>query len=229
MPLARVGGVTLLFVHVPKTGGTSVEAYLRAKGATLALHGQAAAWSKAPLQHLHREALAEAAPPGSYDLGFAILRDPLARLMSEFRMRAEPLTAKFRPAGWLRAARNRAAGRPTYGVRIGGRVEFLDFDDWAGRALELAARDPMAQSNHLRPQADFVVPGHRLFRFEAGLDPVLRWIDAATATEPAPGRFHERRSTPMALRAGPETERRVRAFYAADEALIAGLVREERA
>ena len=33
-------------------------------------------------------------------------------------MRAEPLSPKFRPLGWLRAARNRAAGRPTYAVRV---------------------------------------------------------------------------------------------------------------
>lgn len=223
MPLARIAGSVLFFVHVPKTGGTSVEAYLRAKGATLALHGQAAEWSRAPLQHLHRAAYAEAVPPGCYDHGFAIVRDPMARLVSEFRMRAEPMAAKLRPVGWLSAARNRARGRATWGLRIDRRLEFHDFDGWVARVLDAAARDPWLLSNHVRPQAEFVDPAHRLFRFEDGLAPVFRWIDATTGTPPAEGGFHERRSPPIEVVWSAETEARARAFYAADYALLAGL------
>lgn len=222
MPLARIDGTLLFFAHIPKTGGTSVEAYLRAKGAVL-LHGQGAGWARVPLQHLHRAAYAEIVPPGSYDHGFAILRDPKARLISEFRMRAEPLGPKFRPLGWLRAARNRAAGRPTYAVRVGGRAEFLDFDGWVARIFAEAGRDPWVRSNHIRPQAEFVDPSHRLFRLEDGLDPVFRWIDATTGTPPAPGDFHERRSEPIPMACAPETEARIRDFYRADYALLADL------
>ena len=163
-----------------------------------------------PLQHLHRAAYAEILPPGSYDHGFAILRDPKARLISEFRMRAEPLSAKLRPLGWLRLARNRAAGRPTYGLRVGRRLELMDFDHWAARSFAELGRDPMFQSNHMRPQADFVDPAHRLFRFEDGLDPVFRWIDAVTGTPPLSGTFHERRSDPIAVSCSAATEARIR-------------------
>lgn len=220
MPLARIGGRVLLFVHIPKTGGTSVEAYLRAKGA-VALHGQGAGWSRLPLQHLHREAWTEVAPAGFWDAGFAILRDPKARLISEFRMRAEPLSPKLRPLGWLRAARNRLEGRPTYGLRLENRIEFLDFDAWVPRVFEATRRDPLHRSNHLRPQADFVDPALTLFRFEDGLDPVFRWIDAIAGTPPAPGPFHERRSEPIPVACAPGTDRAIRDFYAEDYALIA--------
>lgn len=222
MPLARIGGTLLFFAHIPKTGGTSVEAYLRAKG-PLALHGDGAGWSRLPLQHLHRAAYAEILPPGSYDHGFAILRDPKARLISEFRMRAEPVTPKLRPLGWLRLARNRAAGRPTYGLRIGRRLEFMDFDAWAMRSFDAWRRDPMYRSNHMRPQTDFVDPAHRLFRFEGGLDPVFRWIDAVTGTPPAPGPFHERRSDPMPVTCSAATEARIREVYSDDYALLAAM------
>jgi hypothetical protein len=222
VPLARIGGVTLFFAHVPKTGGTSVEAYLRAKGAVVALHGQAADWSRAPVQHLPREAYAKIVPRAFYDHGFAVLRDPMARLMSEFRMRVEPLEGKFRPLGRLRAR------GPVHGVRLAGRLEALDFDGWVARAFEACRRDPWAQSCHLRPQADFVDEGQRLFLFEDGLDPVFRWIDAVTGTPAAAGAFHERRSAPLPLAPSPATEERVRRFYAADHALIARL-REGRA
>ncbi len=223
MPLARVGGTMLFFVHIPKTGGTSVEAYLRAKGATLALHGQGEGWSRVPLQHLHRAAYAEIAPPGAYDHGFAILRDPKARLISEFRMRAEPLSPKLRPLGWLRVARNRVAGRPTYGVRVDRRIEFLDFDGWVARMLDAVRSDPWLRSNHIRPQAEFVDPGHRLFRLEAGLEQAFRWIDAVTGTPAAAGDFHERRSEPVPVACSAATEARIRDFYRADYALLDGL------
>ena len=66
-----------------------------------------------------------------------------------------------------------------------------DFDGWVGAILAACRANPYICDNHIRPQADFVVPGHRLFDFGAGLDPVVRWIDA-----PA------RRSTDRALEAG---------------------------
>lgn len=224
MPLARIGGTILFFVHIPKTGGTSVEAYLRAKGA-LALHGTRADWSRCTPQHIHRELYAEMVPPEFYDHGFAILRDPMARLVSEFRMRAEPIRPKFRPLGALRLARNRAAGRPTYGVRVGARVDYLDFDAWVPRIFAAQGRDPFVKDNHIRPQAEFVDPAHRLFRLEDGLDPVFRWIDAQTGTPPAPGAFHERRSAPLPVSCAPETAALVREFYAADYALIEEIAR----
>lgn len=229
MPLARIGATTLFFVHVPKTGGTSVEAYLRAKGAALALYGQARDWARVPVQHLHREAWAEIVPPGAYDAGFAVLRDPKARLISEFRMRVEPLRAKLRPLGLARMARNRVAGRPTYLVRVGKRAEYLDFDGWAARVLADYARDPWTLSNHIRPQAAFVDPRHRLFRLEDGLDAVFRWIDAATGTSQTPGLFHERRSEPIPVACSPETEARIREAYAEDYALLASLAAAEAA
>ncbi len=220
MPLARIGRTVLFFVHVPKTGGTSVEAYLRAKG-SVALHGQGADWARVPLQHLHRAAWEEIMPRGAYDQGFAILRDPMARLMSEYRMRAAPAGGKLRPLGWMRAARGRVTGRPAHGVRVGGRVEILDFDAWAARVIGDWRRDPWILSNHVRPQADFVGEDHRLFRLEDGLDPVFRWIDAVTGTGPAEGVFHERRSPPLPLVAGQATEALVREVYAEDYALLA--------
>lgn len=223
MPLARIGAVTLFFVHIPKTGGTSVEAYLRAKGAALALHGQGKGWSRVPVQHLHREAWAEIVPPGAYDAGFTVLRDPKERLISEFRMRVEPLRAKLRPLGLARLARNRVAGRPTYLARIGSRVEYLDFDGWAARVLARYARDPWTLSNHLRAQAAFVDPRHRLFRLEDGLDAVFRWIDAATGTPATSGLFHERRSEPIPVSCSPATEALIRDVYVEDYALLKSL------
>jgi hypothetical protein len=105
-------------------------------------------------------------------------------------------------------------------VRVDRRVEFLDFDGWTARVLAEARRDPWLRSNHFRPQHEFAAPEHRLFRLEDGLDAVFRWIDAETGTPPVDGVFHERRSEPVPVSCSAETERAIRAFYAADYALI---------
>ncbi len=226
MPLARIGDRLIFFVHVPKTGGTSVEAYLRAKGG-LALAGtRRHGWSRTTPQHIHREIFAEMVPPGFYDHGFTILRDPKSRLVSEFCMRAEPLRLKLRPFGLARAAWKRMRGIRSYGVRIGNRLEFLDFDGWVARSFAEFRKDPFYKDNHFRPQHEFVADGHRVFLFEDGLEPVFRWIDTVTGTRPVDGAFHERRSAPMAIDCSAATDTLIREFYREDYALISRLKAE---
>ncbi len=220
MPLARIADTLIFFVHVPKTGGTSVEAYLRAKGG-LALSGaRGHGWSRTTPQHMHRAVHAEMVPPGFYDHGFAVLRDPRARLFSEFRMRVEPMRAKLRPLGWMRAAARRARGIPSYGARVGRRLEIIDFDTWVARSFAEYRKDPFYKDNHFRPQHEFIDPGLRLFLFEEGLDPVFRWIDEVTGTLGAAGEFHERRSDDIPITCSAETDALIRDLYREDYDLI---------
>jgi hypothetical protein len=221
MPLARIAGRVLFFVHIPKTGGTSVEAYLGAKGAVALAGHRRHGWSRTTPQHIQREIYADCIPPAFYDHGFAILRDPMERLFSEFRMRAEPLRPKLRPIGLIRLAEYRRRGSRAFGVRIHHRIEYLDFDDWVVRVFKEYRKDPYYKDNHLRPQSDFVDPGHRTFLFRKGLDPVFRWIDAVTGSKPVCGTFHERRSVPLEFGCRPRTEEMIRDFYRRDYALIA--------
>lgn len=225
MPLARVGNTLLYHVHIPKTGGTSIERYLRTKG-PLGLSGERLGWSRTTPQHIHRDIHETLLPPGLYDHAFAVIRNPKARLFSEFRMRAEPFRPKLRPAGWARLARYRARGRRAYGLRIRRRIEYYDFDDWVGRVFAEYRADPFYKDNHIRPQAQFVSPGIRLFRFEAGLEPVFRWIDTVTGTPASPGAFHERRSTALDFTCSAETEARIRDFYQEDYALLDAMAGE---
>lgn len=222
MPLARIADTILFFVHIPKTGGSSIEAYMRAKG-TVALCGARRGWSRVSPQHLHRDLYAELVPASFYDRAFAVLRDPKARLMSEFRMQVEAVRPRPRPVSWLLGAGRRAAGRRLHPIRAGGGVEYLDFDAWAGKILRAYRRNPYLKDNHIRPQAEYVEPGQTLFAFEHGLDPVFRWIDAVTQTPAADGTFHEKRGSRIELSCSAETEDLIRDFYRDDYALIASL------
>ncbi|MEM8570660.1 MAG: sulfotransferase family 2 domain-containing protein [Pseudomonadota bacterium] len=219
MPLARIGSKLLFFVHIPKTGGTSIESYLRTKG-PLALAGERHGWSRTTPQHIHSGIYSKLVPDGMYDHGFAVIRDPKKRLLSEFRMRAEAVRLKLRPFGLMRLASYRINRRPAYGIRIRKRLEYYDFNDWVPRVFAEYRKDPFYKDNHIRPQSQFVTPGLRLFRFEKGLDPVFRWIDEVTGTEASPGAFFERRSDPLELVCSDKTDALIRAFYRDDYELI---------
>jgi hypothetical protein len=86
MPLIRINGRTVFFVHVPKTGGTSIENTLAGVG-QLALHRKPFPdW--VPPQHWHAEIHSITVPAPYYDIGFLVCRNPYTRLVSEFRHRA---------------------------------------------------------------------------------------------------------------------------------------------
>lgn len=86
MPIIRINGRTVFFVHVPKTGGTSVENTLAGVG-QIALHRKPFRdW--VPPQHWHAEIYSVTVPIGFYDIGFIVCRNPFTRLVSEFRHRA---------------------------------------------------------------------------------------------------------------------------------------------
>ncbi|SLN38471.1 Sulfotransferase family protein [Roseivivax jejudonensis] len=220
MPVLRANGRVVFFSHVPKTGGTSVEAYMRAKGpVALYTENRAAEGLRATPQHLHRAVIDAMVPEGFFDASFAILRDPMARLMSEYRWRASrrgyviqrdpPRVTKMLRKVSKRLGRKR-----------------LVFDEWVALTLDGYGRDPWIYDNHIRPQTEFVAEGDTLFRFEDGLEPVYRWIDGATATDPAEGTFWFKKTEGRLEITPSETTRaRVRAFYAADYELWARLGR----
>lgn len=100
MPLIRINGRTVFFVHIPKTGGTSMENTLAGVG-QIALHRKPFSdWI--PPQHWHAEIYSITVPAGFYDMGFLVCRNPYTRLVSEFRHRARK--DRVRSAGFDRWA-----------------------------------------------------------------------------------------------------------------------------
>ncbi|MEO1331595.1 MAG: hypothetical protein AAFW46_18240, partial [Pseudomonadota bacterium] len=79
MPIFQTERRSLLFLHVPKTGGSSIEQALRAcPGVSEApIPGGEAA--PCPPQHLHYALVAERADPGAFDARIAVVRHPPPR------------------------------------------------------------------------------------------------------------------------------------------------------
>lgn len=151
MPVARINGRLIVFFHIPKCGGETTEKYLQsvseAQSPPSLMRPPDRSLLPCSPQHLHGAALRHLFRPKFFDYGFAIIRDPVARIISEYRFRAEPRRAKAQ------------------------RVP--EFPDWWRRTRQRYACNPFILDNHIRPQAEFVAPElarrFDVFHFEQGL------------------------------------------------------------
>ena len=169
MPSLSLDDRLIWFAHCPKAGGTSVEQAMVAHwgDAVGQLHWGWDRWWRrggwrvadppnSP-QHLTWKD-AEAVLPRAPDAVFTLVRDPAARMASEYH--------------WQRRHR-----RGTWGGRL---LAHLPFSLWLRLMLATARINPHAFDNHVRPQADFVPEGAVVFRLEDGLRPVLAWLGRIT-------------------------------------------------
>ena len=149
MPIYRGFGLSVLFIHVPKTGGTSIEAIFRRAGFEESYFSgteRHPAFGVYP-QHLTALQLADELGPVEFDFAFMIVRDPVARLGSERAYRAR-----------LRESR--------------GKPPIPAYDEWTRRMLARSADNPSHFDNHFRPQVEYLLPRTTVYRFEDGIDTV---------------------------------------------------------
>jgi hypothetical protein len=199
MPLARIADNILYFAHIPKTGGSSVETYLERKGPVALRFQRRLGWSKTTVQHMEAFVHTRFVPAAFYDASFAVLRDPVSRMLSEYRYRLE----------------RKEVTRP--------------FHEWARIAFDRVKETERLFDNHIRPQADFLSPGMILFKLEEGLDPVYDWIDEFTGTEPADRAIWEKKSASSKIDVPEDLEAEIKAYYKADYAILAKMTENGRA
>jgi hypothetical protein len=197
MPIYRINNRNILFLHVPKTGGTSVEAFFAKhvptglqSGSTRLFRptGRRLAVRPLPLQHFHAALLEAMFTPDYFDYAFMIVRDPLERLKSEY----------------------------LYSRRLGRIDTFLSFSMWAEVVLRLAAFEPTLRSNHIRPQVDFLCFQAEVFRFEEGMDKILDTVSSKTGLPRPEAIPHERPSPPSNIEISARGICKVREYYAED-------------
>ena len=165
MPSLTLPDRLIWFAHCPKAGGTSVEQFMVATWGDAVGHlhwgwdiwWRDGGWRVANPPNSPQHMVWEDALPclGQMpDAVFAVVRDPVARMASEHR--------------WQRRGRR--------GTQAGKALAWLPFSLWLRVMLKVAARNPHAFDNHLRPQTDFVPDTARVFRLEDGLQPVADWL-----------------------------------------------------
>lgn len=158
MPIIRVGARLVYFAHVPKCAGSAVEAYLRKRFGEIAFcdtkylkQPAEKRWTRSSPQHVDREALSHLFPETFFDASFAVVRHPVARIVSAWHFQAEVEKAV-----------------PRTGV---------GFTDWLEDMAELWEERPFAYDNHTVPMDRIVPDGARIFHLEHGLDAIVPWLD----------------------------------------------------
>lgn len=171
MPLyqyrTRDGETTFLFIHVPKTGGTAIEAFFQGLG--LGSYFDPPGYR--PLRPYLR------VPPAHYDYGFlsrlvsldrlysfAVVRHPVARMISEYKWALEKTT-------------------------LAGPMGHMEFGPFIRRMFEQYGRDENTMGGHFKPQVRFVGENvTKIFKYETGLDKivgrVLQDVGLASQGEP---------------------------------------------
>ena len=145
MPVFFRDGRRVLFIHVPKCGGSYVEALFRANGFGVAYRdtgskpGKLNEVRQCSPQHMHAPILETLFRIEAFDYVFAVVRNPTSRLVSEFRMRHRERSLE------------------------------ANIDRWVKNTLSTYRRNPFVYDNHVRPQHEFIVSGCQVFRLEDGL------------------------------------------------------------
>jgi Sulfotransferase family len=168
MPIFRINDQLHYFAHVPKCGGTSIEAYLVERFGPLAfkdpkgrhLIPEADVWNKGYAQHIQITALERLIPLDWFATSFAVVRHPVRRLISAFFyvrdvQRKGPVPNDIN--AWFHGAASRILDAP-HDIR----------------------------TTHILPQTGLVPPNARTFRFEDGLDAIPAHLDQLAGNADGP-------------------------------------------
>ncbi|WP_026820802.1 sulfotransferase family 2 domain-containing protein [Arthrobacter castelli] len=152
MPIFRKDGQNILFVHVPKAGGSTVERVFGNSGYQVLYRDPKTGpksvnrLRRCSPQHMHAEMLDRNFRLNAFDLILMVTREPLARFRSEYGMRN--------------------ADRLQHGTAA-------DVDQWADKAFKKYLADSFVFDNHLRPQSEFKLEKSDVYRLEDGLDTLV--------------------------------------------------------
>ena len=144
MPLYVKDGKAVLHMHVPKTAGTALRAFFLRNGFREELFDGGGPNSLNHLrrcapQHMDAAQIMALLRPGRIDFVFMTVREPLSRLLSEYRMQ----------------------------VREVSNVPALP--QWFARISRDFVENNYVAENHIRPQSDFWLPNCHICRVEDGL------------------------------------------------------------
>ncbi|WP_062467530.1 sulfotransferase family 2 domain-containing protein [Demequina maris] len=163
MPIFRTGQTSVLFIHIPKTGGTSIErAFLKADWSMELRDGRSGKanpnWvRRTSPQHYQTSVLESFLMFERFESVFTIVRDPLRRLVSEF----------------------------IWSMRTSDEVDTSPeaLEDWTVKTLRRAVRNPWVLDNHIRPQVEFLHPLAHVYRFEDGLGEAMASLRESTGID----------------------------------------------
>lgn len=189
MPLFQTAVGPILFIHVPKTGGSSIEAHLSAHCTTSLMNSRDDPSVPCKSQHYHREILERLLRGVPIRHSFMIVRHPVDRVRSEFVYQTRYFWKFYRG---------------------------LSFSAWLRYNIRRAQSSPCHRDNHFRPQRDFEAFQPEIFRFEEGLEGCFRWLESTAGVPHPRTAIHHKRSRSGQPRMSRSDLDLVGAFYHKD-------------
>ena len=160
MPILRHREKLILFTHVPKCAGQSIEQYCESVGISVAFLDNSyksfshdrKPWSISSPQHIDGLSMARLFPNSYFDDYFAVIRHPLNRLRSAFKFQK-----------YIENKINNDLG----------------LSDFIKGELDYHASTFGSLDNHFVPQTKMLIPGrkYRVFRLEKGMKHIKNYID----------------------------------------------------
>lgn len=154
MPAISINGAKVLFVHIPKTGGYTIDVFMKnlsqefGDGKLDLFSTQRAVCAKCTPQHYTREIIELLLDVDSFDAIFSVTRNPLQKLVSEFKWR----------------------------VHLGDQSTEPGFSEWYAKWRMQYKVDKYIKDNHFRHQTHFLMDQSKIFKFEDGLDCVFKYL-----------------------------------------------------
>ncbi len=140
----------VLFIHVPKTGGSTITSELKHHHPIeMSANTPRPGYHCTP-QHLHGAPLIEMFQSEALAYVFMVVRHPVDRICSEYNWNQRKRSIK------------------------------VPFPLWLRMKLYQARKSPYHDDNHFRPQHEFVCLNTEVFRLEDGLDKVFRRLSEVT-------------------------------------------------
>ena len=176
----------ILFIHIPKTGGTSIEKALsyypeaffnKYKGDFFVTPQH---FSSKDYQHLSISVLV--------DTSFCLVRHPLDRLKSEYKYRVNKSRALYR---------------------------FFDFSSFVFYLNRVGVSNHCFD-NHIRPQVEFLLENTKFYKFEDGIEIALSMISKDFLFSKSINETHEKKSRPIIIKNYFQIDNIVIALYSDD-------------
>lgn len=192
MPAYRIANQTILYFHIPKAGGTSIEKWLAELTQPSLYQSRRSADMPCVPQHFHGALIEHLFGSEFFDYSFCVTRNPYARLLSEYNYRVT-----------IPRLKNKLLPRPS-------------LHRWLRRALSRYASDQFVFSNHIRPQHEFMLERTEYFRLEDGLHPLRDRLMDVTGQE-LPDTFPRKNvSRKIATELSEQDAAVIRKFYQRD-------------
>ena len=159
MPLLSQNNTICHFAHIPKCGGSSIENYCQSVGINIAFIDRAflaspaaQPWNVSSPQHIDGYSLSRLFPIEFFNFGFAVVRDPVSRIVSAFK---HQIIQKKIP-------------------------EDTNLSEFVKQELNNISGQLGVYDNHFLPQTKFLIPGmsYQIYKLENGLDNVSQFIDS---------------------------------------------------